>query len=230
MSLDPPDFGEIRVLAEKKKEAFEAFRSLLLFYNQRFNLTSVTEERDVFYKHFLDSLAGERFLKQNSLVAEVGSGAGFPSIPLKIVREDLRFVLIESTGKKCEFLKTAVRELGLSDVEIVCARAEDAGRMPEYRERADACVARAVAKLNTLAEYCLPLVKRGGIFLAYKGSADELGEAKNAFSLLGGDPGEETRYELPEGYGARRLVLVRKKSSTPAAYPRGQGKERRSPL
>ena len=208
---------------------FSAFRELLLFYNARFNLTSITAPEEIFYKHFLDSLAGEACFPHGGNVAEVGSGAGFPSIPLLLVREDLGFTLFESTGKKCEFLKTAVRELGLS-AEVVCMRAEDAGRDAAFRERFSAVTARAVARLNTLAEYCMPLVRVGGRFVAYKGAESELAEGKRALTALGGAEPAEISYALPAGYGRRTLVLTEKHMPTPARYPRGRGAERRDPI
>ena len=225
------DFESCRRKIGEKKEKFSAFYELLLAYNAKFNLTAVTEEDEVFHKHFLDSLAGEGFLRKGAHCVEVGSGAGFPSIPLKIVREDISLTLIESTGKKCDFLRAAVKELGLENVEIVNARAEDVGREERYRERADVCFARAVARMNTLAEYCMPLVKKGGLFLAYKSdSEEEYREALPALDLLGGGKHGFVRYELPDGYGARMLMFCQKERNTPKKYPRGQGAERRDPI
>lgn len=212
-------------------EKFERFFSLLAEYNSRFNLTAVKEEREVFYKHFLDSAAGEFLFPRGASVAEVGSGAGFPSVPLKILREDLSFTLIESTGKKCGFLEIVKRELGFSGFDVQKMRAEDAGKQEQFREKFDVCCARAVAPLNTLSEYCLPLVKKGGVFLAYKGDAEkELEESAHAIGLLGGKVEEILRFSLPEGYGERTLILVRKERQTPSKYPRGRGKERSEPI
>ena len=229
MKAFPPDFGTLGRVLEEKREKFGTFFRLLTEYNARFNLTAITEEEDVRVKHFLDSLAAESLIPKGARVAEVGSGAGFPSIPLMIAREDLFFTLIESTGKKCEFLRTAVKELGLN-AEVVNARAEDAGKDPSRRERYGVCVARAVAKLNTLAEYCMPLVQRGGLFIAYKGQDGELKEGARAISLLGGGETAEIAYTLPQGYGARTLVVAEKRTFTPAKYPRGNGAERRAPI
>lgn len=224
-----PDFGELSEIRKQCGEKFTAFYRLLLEYNARFNLTSIVEEGEVEVKHFLDSLAGIRCFPQNARVCEVGSGAGFPSVPLMIARPDLSFTLVESTGKKCTFLSTVIRELGLRG-EVVNARAEDVGRDEAHREKYDVCCARAVARLNTLAEYCMPLVKKGGVFVAYKGSADELTEGKKAISILGGGKTQVISYELPENYGARTLIVCEKSKPTPAAYPRGNGAERRNPL
>lgn len=219
------------LITEAYREKFERFRSLLLEYNARFNLTSLTEEREVLYKHFYDSVAGEQFFPMNANVCEVGSGAGFPSVPLKIVRGDLKFTCIESTGKKCDFLNIAARELGFSDFSVLKLRAEEAGGSPEYRERFDVSCARAVARLNTLVEYCLPLVKVGGRFIAYKGDAEEeITEAEKAVKLLGGRVERVVKFSLPEGFGERTLVIIHKEKPTPAKYPRGRGKERSQPI
>jgi len=219
------------LIKSEKKELFDAFRALLLEYNQRYNLTTILEEEDMFYKHFLDSVAGERLFKKDATVAEIGSGAGFPSIPLKLVRPDLKLDLFESVGKKCEFLRVVVDNLRLSGVNIYNIRAEDAARDSKFRERYDHATARAVARMNTLSEYCLPFVKKGGSFIAYKsGDIEELSEAENAYKLLGGKGKEIIRYALPKGYGERTLVVVEKIKPTPTRYPRGQGKERKSPL
>lgn len=215
----------------EKKEKFGLFRALLLEYNEKYNLTSITDEKDVFYKHFLDSSAGSRLFKENSSVAEVGSGAGFPSVVLKILREDLSFTLFESVGKKCDFLRVVVDNLQLKGMNIVNIRAEDAAREEKYRERFDYCVARAVARMNTLSEYCLPLVKKGGSFVAYKsGDLSEISEAESAYGILGGKKKAVYAYSLPEGYGERTLAVIGKIKPTPAKYPRGNGKERKSPL
>ena len=212
-------------------EPFERFQKLLLEYNSRFNLTSLTEEKELLYKQLLDSVSGESFFPAGAEVADVGAGAGFPSLPLKIVRPDLKFSLFESTGKKCEFLKKAAAELALSGVSVQNMRAEDAGRDPAFREKFDVCCARAVARLNTLAEYCLPLVKKGGRFIAYKGQAEEeLKEAENAVKLLGGEVEDVLTFSLPENMGDRAIIVIKKVSATPKQYPRGQGKERSRPI
>lgn len=215
----------------EKKERLECFRALLLAYNGRYNLTAITEEKDVYYKHFLDSAAGMDLFKKGARAAEIGSGAGFPSMVLKILREDLQFDLFESVGKKCEFLRAAVDKLQLQGVHIYNVRAEDAAKDKKFRERYDVVTARAVARMNTLSEYCLPFVKIGGEFIAYKsGDTAEIKEAENAYCTLGGKLSAVYEYSLPEGYGERVLAVVKKVKATPPAYPRGQGKERKNPL
>lgn len=213
------------------KEKFDAFRALLLEYNARYNLTTILEEKDMFYKHFLDSVVGEKFFAKGARVIEIGSGAGFPSIPLKIVRDDLSFTLVESVGKKCEFLHAVVDKLQLSGMNIYSKRAEELAREEKHRENYDVVTARAVARMNTLCEYCLPFIKVGGTFVAYKsGDTEEIEEAKNAYKILGGKLSFTEKYELPQGYGERVLAIVEKVKNTPNKYPRGQGKERKSPL
>ncbi len=221
---------EEEILGEKR-EQLEEFRSLLLEYNQKYNLTAILEEKDVTYKHFLDSAAGVDYFSLGAKVAEIGSGAGFPSIVLKILRPDLSFDLFESVGKKCEFLRVASEKLQMKNVHIYNIRAEDGAREEKFREKYDFVTARAVARMNTLCEYCLPFVKVGGKFIAYKSdNREEIDEAKSAYKLLGGKLVSAKEYALPEGYGRRILALVEKVAPTPSKYPRGQGKERKQPL
>ena len=217
------------VTAGETGEKFAAFYAMLTKANAQFNLTRITGEEECRVKHFLDSLAGMNYFPQDADCCEVGSGAGFPSVPLLIARGDLAFTLIESSQKKCRFLETVIKELGLR-ASVVCARAEEAAKGP-LRERFDVCCARAVARLNTLAEYCLPFVKKGGAFIAYKGNAaEEMEEAKGALRILGGAIEEAHAFDLPQGAGRRTILVCRKISHTPPQYPRGHGKERTSPL
>lgn len=229
MQTNSPDFAALQAEIAQKEALFQRFYQLLIEYNAKFNLTAITKEEEVFHKHFLDSLAGVHLLSENSRVVEIGSGAGFPSLPIKLVRDDLTFTLVESTGKKCAFLRTAVQELGLTGVSVVNARAEELGKDPAFREKFDAVIARAVAPLASLAEYCMPFVRVGGSFVAWKGSADELETGRRAIAILGG-AAEVIGYDLPEGYGERTLIVTYKRKHTPAQYPRGNGKERKNPL
>ncbi len=162
-------------------------------------------------------------------VIDIGSGGGFPALPLKIMKEDIHLTMLEATGKKCEFLKAVVKELELNNVTIINDRAELLAKNPAYREQFDCCTARAVARLNTLLEYCLPFVKVGGSFVAFKGDADqELIEAENAVNILGGEIVDNFKYELE---GAKRaLITIKKIKNTQKKYPRGNGKERKNPL
>lgn len=216
-------------IREEHAEEFEKLYEMLIECNKKFNLTSVTEREEVYTKHFLDSVTGEKYLKNGADVCEIGSGGGFPSLPLKIIRSDLKFTLIESTGKKCGYLKSVAESFNFSDVRVLNIRAEEGARDGMLRERFDAAVARAVARLNTLCEYCLPFVKTGGVFIAYKGECGaELEEAKNAIEVLGG------RLERVENFDIngekRSLVVIKKVKITPEKYPRGRGLERKRPL
>lgn len=213
------------------KEQFGLFASLLSEYNKKYNLTSICDIKEVYIKHFLDSILPKDCFSDKASVIEIGSGGGFPSIPLKIVRKDLKFTLVESTGKKCEFLETAVDKLSLDCVQVLNIRAEDGAKDASLREKFDFAVARAVARLNTLCEYCLPYVKIGGKFLAYKGAfEEELEEALNALEILGGKVEKVYSYSLPEGCGERSVIVIKKVKKTPEKYPRGQGLERKKPL
>ena len=211
-------------------DMFEKLKAILVDNNKKFNLTAICDDEGIFIKHFLDSVIGESLFKNGAYVAEVGSGGGFPSLPLKIVRDDLKFLLVESTGKKCNHLNEAIRALDMGGMEVFCGRAEDCTRDERYREKFDCSVARAVARLNTLCEYCLPFVKVGGYFIAYKGDVDEeVEEAQKAIKVLGGKFERVEKYSLPDG-DRRALVVIKKIAPTPIKYPRGQGKERKSPI
>ena len=213
------------------REQFNKFANLLTEHNKICNLTSITDEKGVTYKHFYDSIFGEKLISFGASVVEIGSGGGFPSIPLKIVRDDLKFTLIEATSKKCRYLQEVVDSLSLKCVQVKNIRAEEGAHDKNLREKFDFAVARAVAQLNTLCEYCLPYIKVGGKFIAYKGDAAvEIESAENAIKLLGGEIEEIIEYSLPEDFGKRTLVVIKKIRSTPSSYPRGQGKERKQPL
>ena len=208
--------------------SFEKYYQLLIHYNSMFNLTAITERVEVYKKHFVDSIINVDKLVGEKLI-DVGSGGGFPALPIKIMRPELKVTLLESTGKKCEFLKAVVKELNLKEVTVLNGRAEDFAKKIEYRENFDICTARAVARLNTLCEYCMPFVKVGGNFVSFKGNADEeIKEGLSAIKTLGGKIEDTIKYTLD---GAERaLVYVKKISNTDKKYPRGNGKERNSPL
>ena len=203
---------------------------MLKKYNNEFNLTAICDDEGINEKHFIDSLLGVEMFTKNSTVAEIGSGGGFPSLPLKIVREDLSFTLIEATGKKCRYLEKVINELGLKNMTVINGRAEEIGKDPAYRERFDHATARAVASLNILSEYCMPFVNTGGSFIAYKGNADaEIEEGRNAVKILGGEIGRIKSAELSDG-SERKIIEIVKKTKTLVLYPRGNGKERKKPL
>lgn len=215
-------------LTEKQAEKLEKYYELLIEWNEKFNLTAITERRDVYIKHFVDSLLFYKELKCGKLL-DVGSGGGLPAVPLAIVNEDLSVTMLEATGKKCEFLEEVIKELELKNARVINGRAEELAKNAGFRESFDICTARAVARLNLLCEYCLPLVKKGGIFAAFKGNGEEeLIEAENAIKLLGGKLKEVKKRDL-EG-AERELILIEKVSLTPEKYPRANGRIRKNPL
>ena len=218
------------LLNDYQIEKLKEFKNLLVFYNNKFNLTSIKEENEIYIKHFYDSIYCEKYFGKNSKGIEIGSGGGFPSIPLMIYRDDLTFTLVESTGKKCEYLKEVIKTLNLKG-EVINARAEDLGKNENYREKFDFVTARAVAKLNTLSEYCIPFIKEGGVFIAYKGeNKEEIIESENAIKTLGGKLYKNENYFLPLNMGERNVYVIKKIEKTPLKYPRGNGKERSKPL
>lgn len=217
-------------LTQECLEKLEEFKNLLLFWNKKFNLTTITDDLGIEIKHFEDSLINESYFFKNANVCEIGSGGGFPSIPLMCLRNDLKFTLFESVGKKCTFLNEVINNLKLN-AEVINARAEDAGKNPIYRESFDIVTARAVARLNTLSEYCIPLIKKEGLFIAYKGEKNgEEKEAFNAIKTLGGTLIKSDFYNLSYDMGERSVFIIKKVISTPEKYPRGNGKERSKPL
>ena len=222
-------FSDYKIkLSDEQLKKFEVYYDLLVFYNGKFNITAITEKEDVYLKHFVDSVLGVEKICGKTLI-DVGSGGGFPAIPIKIMREDTRLTMLEATGKKCDFLNTVVKELKLENVEVINSRAEDKAKDPLFRESFDCCSARAVARLNTLCEYCMPFVKIGGTFVAYKGDAEEeIKEANSAIKTLGGRLVDAFFYEL--GGAKRTLVSIEKIIATDKKYPRGNGKERKNPL
>lgn len=213
-----------------KCQKFEEFYNILQEGNKVCNLTTIVDREEVYIKHFLDSILAEKYFKKDGKVIEIGSGAGFPSIPLALVREDLQWTMVESIQKKVNFLQNAVQKLNLKAV-VIENRAEILAQKPEYREQFDICTARAVAKMTTLVEYCLPFVKIGGYMVAYKSDIQqELDEAQYAIELLGAEISDIQEYILPKNMGNRKMILLKKIKNTPTQYPRGRGKERSKPL
>ena len=213
-----------------KKEKFEQYFSNLVEWNNKFNLTAITSHDEVFKKHFLDSILSMDIIPQNATVIDIGAGAGFPSFPLKIVRDDLKIVAVDSVNKKVTFLNDLASMLSLQNVTCLHARAEYLAQKVDFREQFDVCVARAVASLNTLCEYCLPFVKVGGMFLAYKSQNidEELQSSTNALILLGGKLEKILKFDL--NGAERNIVVIRKVATTPKKFPRGKNKPRLEPL
>lgn len=217
-------------LTGRQLDQLDVFARLLVDYNRKVNLTAITDPEGIENKHFLDSLLFACQPEVAGRLVDVGAGAGFPGIVTKIYKPDLELTLMEPTGKRVEFLKYACAQLGLAGVEFARERAEEAARK-HWRETFDLASARAVAALPMLAEYCLPLVKVGGSFLAMKGASggEELAAARGAIRKLGGEYRETRDFSLPGG-DARSLILCKKISQTPPVYPRNGGKIAKSPL
>ncbi|WP_274365065.1 16S rRNA (guanine(527)-N(7))-methyltransferase RsmG [Paenibacillus thermotolerans] len=221
-------------VSPRQSEQFETYFRELVDWNERMNLTAITDREQVYVKHFYDS-ASLSFvvpLQEINTLADVGAGAGFPSIPLKILFPHLSVTIIDSLQKRIGFLTSLTKSLGLQDVHCVHGRAEDVGRDRAHRETYDMVTARAVARLSVLAEFCMPLVKVGGIFSAMKGAdpQEELKEAQFAIRQLGGKVREEHSLELPEDGSKRHIIIIDKHKNTPKAYPRKAGTPLKSPL
>lgn len=228
-------------LSEAQVQQFERYHQLLVEWNDRFNLTAITGYEDVQTKHFLDSLVGlpllqetlgSEALAQPLRLCDVGTGAGFPGIPLRILLPNLRLALVDGTAKKIAFLEQICAELDLTNVEFIQGRAEEMGQQGEWRAQFDVVTARAVAQLNTLVEYLLPLARREGLAMIYKGSnaPQEVAEAQQAIEVLGGALAELRPVTVPHLEESRHIVLIRKVRATPVQYPRGQGLARKQPI
>lgn len=214
-------------LTENQYEQFQKYFELLVEWNEKMNLTAITDESGVALKHFADSLSLLNFvdIPQNSSLADVGTGAGFPGVVLKIARPDIKLTLIDSLNKRLVFLGEVCAQLGIK-AELIHSRAEDGARDEKLRESFDFAVSRAVARMNVLSEYCLPYVKVGGAFCAMKGAQanEEFKESLNAINTLGGKLEKKYFFELPENGGERAIAVVRKVKNTPQKYPRQSGK------
>ncbi len=221
-------------LSDKQIEQFIKYYELLIEWNSFMNLTAITEFEEVVTKHFIDSLSLVKAveLKQENSLIDVGTGAGFPGIPLKIVFPNLKVTLLDSLNKRVKFLNEVIDVLELEDIGAVHGRAEDAARSADLREKFDFCVSRAVANLSTLSEYCIPFVKVGGMFISYKSekAAEEKGDAKKAVSALGGEFFKQVEFILPDSDIYRNLFMIEKKKTTPKKYPRKAGLPSKEPI
>jgi len=231
-TLEKEDFP----IDARKMEQFKQYLLLLQEWNNKINLTAITEDDEVYLKHFYDSLTLARFYnfeqKDTVTLCDVGSGAGFPSIPLKIMYPEIEITIVDSLKKRINFLEILVDTLDLDQVHLYHDRAEDFGQKKDFRNAFDLVTARAVARMSVLAEFCLPITKVGGTFVAMKGAkaSEGLNASKKAIKLLGGKTQTVETFELPEDAGERSIIFVNKNKKTPKKYPRKPGTPNRNPL
>ncbi|WP_196593512.1 16S rRNA (guanine(527)-N(7))-methyltransferase RsmG [Pectinatus sottacetonis] len=215
-------------------EKFNIYYNVLIEWNKKMNLTAITAPVDVAVKHMIDSLSvcDDEIIKTDSKIIDIGTGAGFPGIPLKIKYPHIKLTLLDSLNKRIKFLQNAVEAIGFTDIEFIHGRAEEIARQKKYREKYDISLSRAVARMPILCEYALPFVKQGGFFAALKGKVykEEIEEAKNALNVLGGKIYKVKSVSLPGIEDVRAIIYINKINVTPALYPRKAGTPERNPL
>ena len=221
-------------LDDDQRNSFILYKELLKEWNQKINITSITEDVEIDIKHFLDSLTpiSTNLINGKKKLIDIGTGGGFPGIPLKIYNKDLEVTLLDSLNKRIIFLNEVIKSLNLTNIEAIHGRAEELGRKPKYREQYDICISRAVASLDTLSEYCMPFVKVGGYFISMKGPdvEEELRGSEKGINILGGKIISTEIVTLPESDIQHSLIIIEKIKETPTKYPRAGGKPRSNPL
>lgn len=217
---------------DNKIQKFYDYMNLLVEWNKKINLTAITEEKDIILKHFVDSLTVLKYIKENKSIVDVGTGAGFPGIPLAIMNDSLKITLVDSLNKRINFLNEVCNKINLKNIKAIHARAEEFGQDNNYRESYDIAISRAVANLTVLAEYLLPLVKVGGKIICMKGPdiEEELKQAKSAIDILGGKFERCDNFCLPKSDISRNIIIINKIKETPKKYPRKAGTPAKTPL
>lgn len=219
-------------LSEEKIDKFKKYMDLLLEWNEKINLTAITEEDEVVLKHFVDSMTVLKYIDEGASMIDVGTGAGFPGIPVSIANDNVNVTLVDSLNKRINFLQEVISEINLTNIKAIHSRAEDFGQNKEHREKYDISVSRAVANLSVLVEYLLPLVKVGGKCICMKGSEveEEITNAKFAIKELGGKIEAVNEFCLPGTDIKRNIIVIRKEKETPKKYPRKSGTPSKQPL
>lgn len=219
-------------LNEKQIKQFYDYMNLLIEWNKKINLTAIIEPKEIILKHFVDSLTVSKYINEKSTLIDVGTGAGFPGIPLKILRNDIKITLVDSLNKRIKFLDEVIKKLNLDNIKTVHGRAEEIGRNKEYREKFDYATSRAVANISTLSEYLIPLIKNNGQCIYMKGTDldEELEKGKKAISVLGGNIVNKEEFELPYSDIKRTIIIIEKVKNTPTKYPRKAGTPSKEPI
>lgn len=219
-------------LSEDKILKFIEYKNLLKEWNEKINLTAITEDKEIMLKHFADSLTILKYINNNTSIIDVGTGAGFPGIPIKIAKEDIDVVLLDSLNKRVNFLNEVINKTKLNNIKTIHGRAEDVSHETSMREKFDYATARAVANLSTLAELCLPFIKVGGKFICMKGNNinEEVNEAKKAIEILGGKIEKIDNFVIPETDIERNIIIISKVKPTPKQYPRKAGTPAKQPI
>lgn len=230
MNLFVEDMGI--TFTERQIEQFFKYMNLLLYWNEKINLTAIVDPKEIIVKHFIDSVTLSKYIPLGTTLVDVGTGAGFPGIPLKILRDDIDITLLDSLQKRISFLNIVIEELNFRGIRTMHSRVEEFSKSSKYREKYDIATSRAVANMSTLAEYLLPNVKVSGEVLAMKGSSveEELSKAKNAISILGGEIQKVEEFKLPKTDIKRSIVVLRKIKNTPPKYPRKAGIPAKEPI
>ena len=219
-------------LKEEQLEKFYLYMNILLEWNEKINLTAITNEEEIILKHFVDSLTINKYIEDSKSLIDVGTGAGFPGIPIKILRQDLKITLLDSLNKRINFLNEVIEKLELKNIECIHGRAEEFGKNKNYREKYDISTSRAVANMSTLSEYLIPFVKIGGKVLAMKGdkAEEELEEAKKSIKLLGGKVENIDNFYLPNSDIKRSIIIIKKIEKTEMKFPRKPGMPAKEPI